>query len=307
MIMMAWTFLREAGVSLYRARTMTALTIGIIAASFTIVGTFAILLENLEDLAADWDRVQIQAYLKDDAAASEHAAVQELLADLGARPLVKEARYISREEAMRLFKETFADLAGTTDLLGANPFPASIEIAVSGGSDERRESTAALLAALRESPLVETVRDNDADVRRLRGALATLRGVGLGLAAVLGIAAAFIVFNVIRLTVSARSQEIGIMRLVGATPGFIRGPFLVEGMMQGILGALLALGALYAAQYALADYAARSGNVLAGALCAQYLPPLRALELAALGLLTGLAGSALSLRRFLAEPARAES
>ena len=307
MIQNAWTFLREAAVGLYRARTMNALTIGIIAASFAIVGAFAILLENLKDLAAEWDRVQIQAYLRDDAATEREAAVQVLLEDLRARPMVREARYISRDEAMRLFKETFADLAATTDLLGSNPFPASIEIAVSGESDERRESTEALLAELKASPLVETVRDNDADVRRLRAALSTLTAVGLTLAAVLGVTTAFIVFNVIRLTVSARSQEIGIMRLVGATPGFIRGPFLVEGMMQGVLGALVALAALYAAQYAFSDYAERSGNFLAGALCARYLPALRALQLAALGLVVGLAGSALSLRRFLAEPHRAQT
>ncbi len=306
MIQNAWTFLREASVGLYRARAMSALTVGIIAASFAIVGTFAILLENLKGLAAEWDRVQIHAYLHDDAAASRSGEVQALLADLRGRPMVKDARYVSREEAMGIFKETFADLAATSDMLGANPFPASIEIAVSGESDGRRENAEALLAELKGSPLVEMVQDNDADARRLRAALGALASVGLGLAAVLGTASAFIVFNVIRLTVNARSQEIGIMRLVGATPGFIRGPFLVEGMMQGGLGALVALGVLYAAQYAFSDYAARSGNLLAGALCGRYLPPLRALELAAGGIVVGLAGSALSLRRFLAESHRAD-
>ena len=304
MIQTAWTFLREACVGLYRARAMNALTIGIIAATFAIVGTFAILLENLKGLASEWDRVQINAYLRDDAEAQRAGEVQALVEELRGRPMVKEARYVSREEAMRLFKEAFTDLAETTDLLGSNPFPASIEIAVSGESDERRESTEALLAELRGSPLIEMVRDNDADARRLRSALSALASVGMGLAAVMGIASAFIVFNVIRLTVNSRSQEIGIMRLVGATPGFIRGPFLIEGMMQGGFGALLALGALYAAQYAFSDYAERTGSFLASALCARYLPPLRALELAAGGLLVGLAGSALSLRRFLTEQQR---
>lgn len=295
------TFLREASVGLYRARAMNALTIGIIAASFAIVGTFAIVLENLKGLAAEWDRVQIHAYLHDDAVATRATEVQALVSDLRERPIVKDARYVSREEAMSIFKESFADLAATTDLLGTNPFPASIEIAVSGESENRRESIEALLAELKGSALVELVQDNDADAHRLRTALGTMASIGLGLAAILGTASAFIVFNVIRLTVNARSQEIGIMRLVGATPGFIRGPFLVEGMMQGGLGALVALAVLYAAQYAFSDYATRSGNFIASALCGRYLPPLRALELAAGGLAVGLAGSALSLRRFLAE------
>jgi cell division transport system permease protein len=106
---------------------------------------------------------------------------------------------------------------------------------------------------------------------------------------------------VIRLTVHARRDEISIMRLVGATGGFIRGPFLVEGMLQGLAGALAALGLLYASHLALADYAARSGNGLAKLLSGQFLPAARAIALAAGGLVIGLTGAALSLRRFLAD------
>lgn len=294
-------FVREAVVGFYRARAMNLLTVGIIAASLAILGGFLLLVENIRLVADKWDRVQINAYFRDEAADGKPGEVADLVALLAARPAIREVRFISRDEALGIFRSRFEGLAPVAGLLGTNPFPASVEISVRGERTERLESTRALVDELTASPLVEMVQDNEEEAKRLLAILTIVTGAGLAVGGVLAAASVFIIFNVIRLTVQARSDEISIMKLVGATPGFIRGPFLMEGMLQGILGALVAVAILYAGHLVLADYAARSGSSLAGLLTARFLPAARTLVLIAGGLTIGLAGSALSLRRFLTD------
>jgi len=292
-------FVREALIGFYRARAMNVVTVGIIAASLAILGGFLLLVENLRGLADEWNRVQVNAYLTDEAVAGRPDDVAALVERIRAMPVVREVRYVSREEALALFRSRFPSLADAAGSLHDNPFPASIEISVLGEDERRREGTDRLVAGLKASPLIDMVQDNEQEARRLMAVLAVVSTVGLVVGSVLAVASIFIIFNVIRLTVNARRDEISIMRLVGATSGFIRGPFLVEGMLQGGLGAVAAIGMLYAAHLGLADYASRSGNNLAGLLSARFLPAARAAQLAAGGLLIGLIGSALSLRRFL--------
>jgi len=294
-------FVREAVVGFYRARAMNLITVSIIAASLSVLGGFLILSGNLGALAEGWDHVQINAYLKDAAVADRRPEVERLIAALEGRPIVDKVRFVSREEALAIFRSRFASLAGAADSLQANPFPASIEITARGRRSERAAGTEEMIEELKSSPLVESVQDNEEEARKLLSILAVVSSIGLGVGGVLAAASVFIIFNVIRLTVHARRDEINIMRLVGATGSFIRGPFLVEGMLQGVLGAALALALLYGGHLLLADYAARSGSALAGLLSAQFLPAARSVGLAGGGLLIGLAGSALSLRRFLAE------
>jgi cell division transport system permease protein len=298
----AWrSFVREALRGFWRARSSNLVTVGIITAALAVLGGFLLVVENLRTLADAWDRVQIQAYLKDEAADRRGAEVQALADRLRSMPDVREVTYVSREQALAFFQAGFEDLKPAAALLPANPFPASLEVAVRGAGEERRRRTRELLESLAASPLVETVQDNEEEARRVLAVLAFVSSLGFGVGMVLAAASVFIIFNVIRLTVLARRDEIAIMRLVGATPGFIRGPFLVEGMLQGGVGAAAALVALYAAHAGLSDYAGRSGNDLAEALSARFLPLRLTIGLLASGLLIGLIGSALSLRRFLSE------
>ena len=294
-------FLRDALLGLWRARMTNLLTIAIIMASLAILGGFLLLRENLGSLAGEWDRVQLHVYLRDDGAQERTGEVAALIARLRAHSLVRDVRHVSRDEALELFRSRFAALAPAANQLSENPFPASLEIGMIAGAGEALVSDReALLDELRQSPLVEMVQDSEEDARRLRRALGIVTAVGAGVGMVLALASVFIIFNVIRLTVNARREEIAVMRLVGATAGFIRGPFLVEGMLQGGLGAIGAIAILYAAHLVVLDWAARSGSELAGILSARFLPLAQAAALAAGGLLIGLLGSALSLRRHLA-------
>jgi cell division transport system permease protein len=138
--------------------------------------------------------------------------------------------------------------------------------------------------------------DDDRDwVRQLEEALRLISGVGAALVAVLMLAAVFTIASVIRLTAYLYRDEIGVMRLVGATELFIRGPFYVEGLLQGLLGGALAVGSLYVAHRLLLPHTPQTW--LAGALAGSFLEPARQALLLCLGALAGLAGAIASLRR----------
>ena len=130
--------------------------------------------------------------------------------------------------------------------------------------------------------------------------LSCLRALGLAIGAALVLASVFTIFNVIKLTVYGRQDEIGIMRLVGATHAYIRGPFLVEGILQGGLGGMLALGLLYLAHEFLLREALRSFQLLPAADWLRFVPPSTWLYIVVGGMLVGLLGSLLSVRKFLA-------
>lgn len=291
-------FLREALLNLTRARAVNALTVGIIGASLFILGGFLLLVSNLRSAVADWNQVAVIAYLRDDADA---ARIDGLLGSLRSDSLVRETRFIGREEAAAIFRERFAHLASAADELGGNPFPASIEILARGERAARIEETQALVERLRADPDVEEVRDNEEDARKVLALIRVISAGGWVVGGILAMASLFTIFNVIRLTVYQRRDEISIMRLVGATRGFIRAPFLLEGTLQGAIGALAAEGLLFVAYAQLEGYASATENPFLKLMTAAFLSPGQAAGLAAAGTLLGATGSLLSLRRFLAD------
>ncbi len=291
-------FLREALVQLLRARAVNALTIGIIAASLFILGGFLLFVSNLQAAVGEWNQVAVIVYLRDDAPEPEVRALRESLLR---SPLVREARYVSRDEAAAIFRQRFAHLADVADELGGNPFPASLEILARGERSERGAPTDSLIADLRASPIVEEVRDNESEARKIQALIRLVSAGGWVIGGILATASLFTIFNVIRLTVYQRRDDITIMRLVGATGAFIRGPFLVEGTLQGILGAAAAEALLFLAWGRLEAYATATGNSFLRLLTAGFLTLPQAAGLAAAGMLLGAAGSLLSLRKFLTE------
>jgi cell division transport system permease protein len=138
----------------------------------------------------------------------------------------------------------FSDLADTARSLEENPFPASYDVRLT--STATAEAIDGLADKLRESAGVADVRYDREWLDRLLSAVDVIRGVGLVLGTILTIAAALTVANVVRLALYARRDEIEIMQLIGAPQAYIRGPFIMEGVLQGGIGALLALGLLAA-------------------------------------------------------------
>jgi cell division transport system permease protein len=233
--------LEEALTSLWRGRQSGALSTGVIALALFVLGGALLLTSNLERLGSEWSRAaELSVYLHDGVADPDRAAIERLLRG---HDLVAGFEHVSREEAARRFKATFAELSGTIDALEANPLPASYEVRLRPAGTDALDR---LAAALRQSPGVDDVRYDRQWLDRLASAVTVVRGVGLALGAVLTLAAGLTVANVVRLALHARRDELEIMQLVGAPRSYIRGPFLVEGVLQGGVGATLALAALAA-------------------------------------------------------------
>jgi len=233
----------EAIASLWRGRQSGLLSTGTIAVALFVLGGFLLVTANLDQLARQWSAAaEMSVYLKDDVTPAQKTAIEQALAPSQA---IASREFVSKADALARFRRTFGDLSAAVEGLGDNPLPASYEVQVRNQGD--RSGVDGVAAQLRQMPGVADVRYDRQWLDRLLAAVAIVRGVGLVLGAILTLAAALTVANVVRLALFARSDEIEIMQLVGAPQVYVRGPFVMEGILQGGIGALVALLALAAA------------------------------------------------------------
>lgn len=231
---------REATASLWRGRGSSAFAIVAISLAILVLGGVLLITSNVDRLVAEWSAAaEFSVYLRDDATSEQRGAVEALIDESG---VAAGREYVSKAQALGRFRRDFAELASLTSSFENNPFPASVEVRVRSEATARAE---ALVARLATAPGVADVRYDREWLSRVTAALEAVRGIGFSLAIVMVVAAALTVATVVRLTLHARRDEIEIMQLVGSPYGFIRGPFVVEGMLQGGAGALLAVGVLW--------------------------------------------------------------
>ncbi len=286
----------EAFAELWRNRLVNLVSIGTIAVSLVILGIFASLSTNLSALLEGWsNRVQVTAYLTDDARPTDREELESLLASLDE---VESFEFVSKEQAVERFRSYFPELEGLPGMLESNPLPASIEIQIADGH-RAPEDVHQFADALKDGAGVESVDYDLLWIERLTAIIDLVRAVGFFIGGAMVVAAIFTIFNVVKLTVYGRQDEIGIMRLVGATHTYIRGPFLVEGMLQGGLGGALALGLLYLTHQFLLREVLSSSRLVLGAVWLTFLSPQAWAMIVLGGMMVGLLGSTLSVRRFL--------
>ncbi|HVR69321.1 MAG TPA: permease-like cell division protein FtsX [Vicinamibacteria bacterium] len=285
-------FLEEALTSLWRGRLINALSIGTIAVSLFVLGAFLTVAGNLNQVVDRWtQKVRVTFYLAD---GLEPHILDSLVNRLGDDPAVESVELVSREEALERFRTLFRDLRTLPDDLGENPFPASLEVALRAlgqSPDEVRR----LVRQFEKAPGVQEVQYDLLWIERLSTAARLVRGVGALLGGILVLAGVFTISNVIRLTVYARQDELDIMRLVGATRAYVKGPFVVEGMLQGGLGGLVAVGLLWLAFRVLATEAMAASDLMGRTVV--LLPRQLAVLLVAGGMVAGIVGSLVSLGR----------
>jgi cell division transport system permease protein len=281
----AWQgFWRNALMSLAATLTMV-LMLSLLAGFFILQNVLLASLSFVEQ------KVEVVAYVQTTATDGQ---VQALIANTQAMPAVASVEYISRDEALDRFKAT-QEAQGRTDLsqyLESNPLYASINVKLASPTklDE-------VTSALRQDPIVRNVLNIKALVDRVLTVTSVVRTAGVAMVAIVGLIVLFIIVNTIRLAVVARAEEIEIMRLVGASDAFIRWPFVFEGALVGLLGALITLGLLYAGSEPLGQAMVGFFNVL----------PLQlgsvgrdtAVLVMATGLGLGILGSWLSVRTYL--------
>ncbi|HUP45728.1 MAG TPA: permease-like cell division protein FtsX [Thermoanaerobaculia bacterium] len=286
-------FFREAVRRIWTSKRSSFVAISMIAISLLIVGLFMLVAENLEYAVTQWQgRSRVNVYFEPDATPARIAAVR---AHLSSRPELARHQFVTREEALRRFRSTFANVSELVDQLEENPFPPSFEIDVRPQFIEsqafRRE-----MAAVRALPAVEHVQFDWDWLARLRRLAAIINLAGIAAGGILAVAAAFTIANVIRLTMMLYREEIEIMRLVGATENIIRGPFLVEGIMQGMVGGVVAVGLLFGLFTLARETLDLSRSFLFGFLVGTFLPWQKIAILIAGGAVAGWFGSWLSVR-----------
>jgi cell division transport system permease protein len=234
-------FFDEAAASLWRGFRTSLIAATTITVAFVVLGGFLVLTSNMERVFTRWqEAAEFSVYLSDTVTADQRAAIEKTLRE---NPAVGAIEAVSKEDALRRFKQNFGTLADSAGDLGANPLPASVEVrlrpAAHPADVEALAQQAAGLAG------VADVRYDRQWIQRLMYAVGLVRAGGFTLAALLAVAAALTVASVVRLALIARREEIHIMQLVGAPIGYIRGPFIVEGLIQGGAGAVIALIVLW--------------------------------------------------------------
>ena len=194
---------------------------------------------------------------------------------------------------MRRYREWASDLAELADDLETNPLPASLEVYVEPG-EGAAEAAAVIAASLKDDTHVESVRFNQDWRQRLEAILAMARIGGGTIVLLVFVAVVFVMGTVLRLAVFRRHDEIEIMKLVGATPGFIRGPYLVAGSVQGLVGAALALVLVESLRSTAVSSVSSGVAVLLDVVAAQPLSVTLTGLLLSLGLAVGVIGSYVS-------------
>jgi cell division transport system permease protein len=231
----AWQgFWRNALMSLAATLTMV-LMLTLLAGFFVLQNVLLASLSFVEQ------KVEVVAYVQNTATTEQ---VDALVAKVQAMPEVASVEFISRDQALANFRQQLA-AQGRPDLTAAldtNPLYASINVKL---HDPGQLET--VVSAIRDEPIVRSVINIQALVDRVLTFTGIVRTAGVIILAVVGLIVLFIIVNTIRLAVVARAEEIEIMRLVGASDAFIRWPFVFEGALVGLLGALITLGLLWLA------------------------------------------------------------
>lgn len=285
-------FLVEATSSLWRSWRVSLLAILTIAMSIFIGGTFMLLSGNLDHLVENWrQEARIIVYMESSSSAGDLDRVQTLATDPAWVTSIDE---ISGPEADSRFREIFPSVWGLLESWDEEPLPTSLEMSFDT-TQANSGSFDAWLEGLRGDPAVILVDDDRDWLQQLDAFVGILQGLGLVVGVALLGAAVVTIASVIRLTAYLYRDEIAVMRMVGATELYIRGPFFFEGLIQGFLGGVVALLSLYVAFLILNP---RSSTVLLGnVLIDRFLSWQIMLALLGVATLAGFFGAMVSLRR----------
>ncbi|MBL8980475.1 MAG: ABC transporter permease [Gemmatimonadetes bacterium] len=281
---------REALLAFRRAPLLSALSITTIGFSLYAVGLFALVAVNLrEALRGVEQRVEVVAYLL---RGTPPETVAQASQDIAAFPEVARVTFVSEDEALKRARAELVEFRDAYRDLAVNPLPASLEIQLKDGF-RTGVHTSAVAERLKGYGFIDDVRYGREWIEKL-DRLRNIAGiVGLTIGLAFAAVAVVIIGVTIRITVLQRAREISIMRLVGATRGFIRGPFLLEGALKGLGGGLVAIGLSYA------TYLMFRGQIeLATSGIVFLQPPQLALGVL-FGVAIGLGGSLVSVGRHL--------
>jgi cell division transport system permease protein len=289
-------FFKRAFSSFKASILLNTLTVISIIFSMFILSLFMLFYVNLDDfLKVKGGNIEVSAYIRDSVGEAE---AKKILAKIISMEGISKAEFISKEDARKAFLQWNKKFSPVVQRLGENPFPSSIEINLS--ADIRApERVAAIAEKLSQLEGVESVDYSAEWVAKLLSFSRALRLLGIFILVFLLLATVLLVSNTIRLNLYSRRDEIGIMSIVGATGLFIKIPFLIEGILQGLLGSLGALFILFAVYRIFSPVAGEALGFILGGYGIVFLPVKQMTYVVALGTAIGLLGSNLAVRKFL--------
>ena len=285
-------FIREVCRSLKRNNWMSLASVGTVAVSLFIFGMFMMLVMNMNKMADSLEsQVQINVYLQDDVSREQARDIEKDLKNLQG---AEQVTFVSREEAMERFKERLGDQKTLLEALDeTNPLPDSFEVMIT-----QPELVKTAAASIERYDGVESAKYGQDVMEHLFDMTRLIRIFGFSIMLVLALATLFIIANTIRLTVFARRKEIAIMKYVGATDWFIRWPFILEGMVMGLFGSIIAAIVLRFAYTGVVEAIYESLAFFPLIPTYPFINYVTFLVIIS-GMIIGATGSALSLKRFL--------
>jgi len=235
-------YFRHALDNILTNRLVHAISIGTITISLILFGSFLLLFVNINNWIVEWGQsLSMSVYLKD---GIDGEQLQRIKSELRKLPGAELKGFISKEQAKEDLIRALGSQAGLLEGVDENPLPASFEVIF---EDIRKSgiNTQAIKEKLERLEGVDEVQYSEQWIERFEGFLYLLKVTGIIIGALLCLAVLFIITNTIKLAIYSRKEEIEIYKIVGATDWFVKTPFLIEGAIQGLMGGLLALGALF--------------------------------------------------------------
>lgn len=290
-------FTRKALTNLRSNRLVTLITIFTITLALLIISLFMLFYVNMEGTIDQWSRkVAVTVYFDTEPIPQELSALKSRISAL---PGTEEIKYVSREEALEIFRSRLKGQESLLEGVAADILPSSFEITLKK-EFRSADNVNLYVSRLKHVQGVGEVQYGEEWVNKFLTFFQFIRVLGLMIATFLIMTVLFIVSNTIKLTVLARQDELEILALVGATPFFIKAPFLIEGMLQGAVGSLIAVAILTAGYYSMLANAANflSFNPADTGLIFLPLPYIALLMFG--GVILGFIGSLVSLKKLIA-------
>ncbi len=288
--MSSWYIIREGVSGFGRAKLAAIGSVITVTISLLLLGLFYVISTNTTRIISNIrEKVEMEAFLQEPVTPPLIAEIQKEINDVEG---VDRVQFISKEEAAKIFREEFGEDVGS--VLNFNPLPPSFKVFLK--EPYRNTQKAELISAtIKRIKGVDEVIYRREMLEFIEKQAKVLDLVGLGLGIIIGLSAIFLVSNTIRLTIYAKRRSIQAMKLVGASRWFVRAPFIIEGVIQGILGGLAASGMIY---YLLSFAVRMVSTELAEfiKLDATFYP-----LLVAVGVVLGLFGSSISVKKYIGE------
>lgn len=233
-------FISDAFKSLRRNKTISLASVITVLITFSVLGIFTLVAQNANlAIGGVESKIELKVYLLDDVKLIDQREIEVKLREQDG---VKEIEYESREQALKNFEDMMKDTPGLLEgyTLKNNPLPASYIVRLTDPSYAE-----AISEAVQDLPGVESIGNQQDVINQIHGIVKVVRVVGIVLFIILIGVSIFLIMNTTKLTVYSRRREVGIMKFVGATDWFIRWPFIIEGMVIGLLGAIFSVIGVY--------------------------------------------------------------